>query len=109
MGFSCRRQLFPFQEQSRSVEQRVSLYVQIPSRLPVSSLRARWHWTNLPHKFRTGFLEGRSSRIEPHFENMLMKKQSGFRPRGVLQLASNLGVSLLLYCTFAAAQPNSSD
>jgi predicted TIM-barrel fold metal-dependent hydrolase len=38
-----------------------------------------------------------------------MKKNSGFRPRGVVQLASNLGVSLLLYCTFSVAQPSSSD
>lgn len=38
-----------------------------------------------------------------------MNKESGFRPRGVVRLASSLGVSLLLYCTFSAAQPSPSD
>ena len=42
-------------------------------------------------------------------ENTSMKEKSEFRPRGVIQLASNLGVSLLLYCTFSVAQPSSSD
>ena len=42
-------------------------------------------------------------------ENTSMKEKSEFRPRGVIQLASNLGVSLLLFCTFSVAQPSSSD
>jgi predicted TIM-barrel fold metal-dependent hydrolase len=38
-----------------------------------------------------------------------MKKKSGFRPCGVVQLALSLGVSLMLYCTCSVAQPRSSD
>jgi predicted TIM-barrel fold metal-dependent hydrolase len=38
-----------------------------------------------------------------------MNKKPGFRLHGVIQLASLLGVWLLLYCTFAVAQPSSSD
>src|ERR1700751_1899550 len=38
-----------------------------------------------------------------------MKMKSGFRPRGLVQLASSLGVSLLLYCTFSIAQSSPSD
>ena len=38
-----------------------------------------------------------------------MKNKSGFRSRGVVQLASRLGMSLLLYCTFSVAQSSSSN
>ena len=38
-----------------------------------------------------------------------MKKKYGFRSRRVVQLASNLGVSLMLYCAFSVAQSSSSD
>jgi predicted TIM-barrel fold metal-dependent hydrolase len=38
-----------------------------------------------------------------------MQKKSESRPCRVIQFASSLGVSLLLYCAFSLAQPNSSD
>ena len=38
-----------------------------------------------------------------------MKKKSEFRSRGVVKLASSLGVSLMLHCTLGVAQPSSSD
>jgi len=36
-----------------------------------------------------------------------MKKKPAFQLRGVIRIAPGLGMSLLLYCTFAIAQPNS--
>ena len=40
-------------------------------------------------------------------KNTAMKNKSGFLLRGVFQIASGLGVFLLMHCTFAIAQTNS--
>jgi predicted TIM-barrel fold metal-dependent hydrolase len=40
-------------------------------------------------------------------KNTAMKKKFGSRPHRVFQIVSGLGVSLLMYCTFAIAQTNS--
>ena len=60
---------------SRPVEHRVSLHVQIPSRLHIGSLRAWWHWSNLPHNSQeNGFLEGRGRlKLESTYEITSMK------------------------------------